>query len=148
MGTSYAHVPDCPRRAGGVLSHGRRAAALVVGAMVSLISKHRPSPAEHALAALQTIMRDAEQNRELLLAYVLGGHQQFVNTLSRELRGLPIDGRMIDLVWQWLWVRKGEHPTQEYEALCEARYQRHLQELAIQKTTDRLYGQARRREVN
>jgi hypothetical protein len=105
----------------------------------------RPNRADEAVAALESIMRDAEANRAILLQFVLGGRRKFINTVLRELRGMAVTEDMLTNVWFWLFARRGPDPQREFEALCEAAYQRNLIQVAQQSALDDLHAKARRR---
>lgn len=101
--------------------------------------------AEEGVQALEAIMRDAESNRALLLKYVLDGKRRFVNVVSQELRGYLVSDRQIELVWIWMFTRRGPDPKVEFEQLCEAAVQRKYKQEAEEAELAMLYDRARRR---
>lgn len=110
-----------------------------------LIGRQMPSRTEEAVYALKQIMRDAEGNRAVLLAYVLGGRRKFVNEVSKELRGMAVTEDMLTKVWLWMFHRRGPDPQHEFESLCEQAYNRQLQQEAEQTALNVLHDKARRR---
>lgn len=104
-----------------------------------------PSRADQAVDALTQIMRDAESDRILLLAYVLGGKRKFRNEVRRELNGMAITDDMLDKVWIWMFFRRGPDPKAEFEQRCLAAAERKYKAEAEAAAMDKLYDNARRR---
>lgn len=111
-----------------------------------LTGRPLPSRTDEAVFALKQILRDAEAHRAVLLAYVLGGRQKFVNEVAKELRGLAVTEDMLTKTWLWMYHRRGPNPQREFEALCEAAYTRQLQQEAEAAALTVLHDKARRRE--
>lgn len=114
---------------------------------MDIVHRYNPnrSRADQAVDALTQIMRDAESDRTLLLAYVLGGKRKFRNEVRKELGGMAITDDMLDKVWIWLFFRRGPDPKVEFEQLCQAAAERKYKAEAEAEAMEKLYDNARRR---
>lgn len=114
---------------------------------MDVIHKFSPnvSRSDQAVEALSQILRDAESNRVVLLAYVLGGKRKFRNVVRRELGNMAITDKQLDLAWCWLHYRRGEDPKFEFEQLCEQAAQRKYAQEAEQAALADLHDKAHRR---
>lgn len=114
---------------------------------MNIIHKFSPqlSRSDQAVDALSQILRDAEANRVVLLAYVLGGKRKFRNVVRGELRGMAITDKQLDLAWAWLHYRRGNDPAFEFEQLCAAATARKYAQEAEQSALADLHDKARRR---
>lgn len=108
-----------------------------------LIPCARPSRVQEAVDALRAFMRSVEHDRLTLLTILSHGQSMFRNVMREQTRGLAVDDAMIDLVWGWMYARRGVNPEVEREWLeLEAR-NKTWKDQAIEREVERIELAAR-----